>query len=75
MSDTQIDTSNDAVRVYRDASGGWRWHRFDLSNGRILSSGAGDGYVDQDYAEAAARAYNADVPEDRVRIVDDGASR
>jgi uncharacterized protein YegP (UPF0339 family) len=55
-----INTANDRVEVFEDVEGLYRWRRVDMDNGRIVSV-SGDGYVNAQYAEEAAAAYNQDL--------------
>jgi len=55
-----INTMNDKVEVFEDIEGLFRWRRVDMDNGRIVSV-SGEGYVNAQYAEEAAAAYNQDL--------------
>lgn len=52
-----INTENDIVYVFQAHDGSWRWHRVDTNNGQVVVQG-GHPYNSQDYAWAAAVAYN-----------------
>lgn len=56
-----INTDNDVVHVFMDVRGKHRWHRIDTNNGMVVAE-SGQGYGSQDYAWAAAVAYNPGVP-------------
>lgn len=47
----------DLVRIFKDSSGEWRWHR-QSENGRIVSEG-GEGYANRKDVEDMARSLNA----------------
>jgi len=56
----RINTQNDVVQVFMDVRGKHRWHRVDTSNGQVVAE-SGQGYMNQEYAWAAAVAYNPGV--------------
>lgn len=56
----RINTDNDVVYVFQAADGTHRWHRVDTGNGQVVVQG-GHPYNNQEYAWAAAVAYNPGV--------------
>lgn len=55
-----MNPANDHVVVYR-AKDGWRWHRVDNANGKVVSE-SGEAYIARDDAHEAALTLNRGVP-------------
>lgn len=55
-----MDPTNDVVEVFH-AADGWRWHRVDRANRKIVSD-SGEAYTEHTRALEAAATLNPDIP-------------
>lgn len=57
--DTLSEREADVVHYFKDAAGGFRWHRI-AANGRVISE-SGEGYEDMDYCLEMAKELNPGI--------------